>query len=66
MDYATLVKVLELTAAATSAAAQAREVYNALRESAQQAEQLTPEQAAELDAKAEAVFSSPASQPSGR
>lgn len=64
--FAVLLEALNLAAAATSAAAGARKVYEALRESAQQSEQLTVEQSAQLDAKAAEIFASPASQPSGR
>lgn len=65
-NFALLLETLNLAAAAASAAAGARKVYEALRESAQQAEQLTTEQSAQLDAKAAEIFASPASQPSGR
>lgn len=66
MQYKILLQVLEWMAVAMDAAAKARAVYNALRESAQQSEELTPEQTADLDARAEAIFASDASQPSGR
>jgi len=59
-------KALELAAAAADAAAKAKEVANILKKHAQQSQELTPEQSAELDAKAEAIFASDASQPSGR
>jgi len=59
-------KALELAAAAADAAAKSKEIANVLKAAAQQSNELTEEQSAQLDAKAEEVFASPASQPSGR
>ena len=64
--FAILLKVLQLSAAAAEAAKGARAIYEALREAAQQSRQLTPEQSAQLDQEAKAVFAAPESQPSGR
>ncbi len=66
MKYQLLLQVLNWVATAVDAAAKARAVYDSLRESAQQSQELTPEESAALDARAEEIFASPASQPSGR
>lgn len=66
MNFALILEALKIVAATADAAARSKQVYEALRLSAQQAHALTAEQAAQLDAEAERVFSSPASQPSGR
>lgn len=67
MDAFTLaIKGLEAAAAAAAAYASARAIAVDLKTAAQQSKELTPEQSAELDAKAEAIFASPEAQPSGR
>lgn len=67
MDYFALaMQALNYAAATADAAAQARLLAGKLKEAAAQSGELTDEQSAELDAKAEAIFSSPASKPSGR
>lgn len=66
MEFATVIKALQLAAAAAQAAAAAREIALALRASLQQSTPLTPEQNAELDTLASAIFAAPESQPSGR
>jgi hypothetical protein len=66
MNFALLLEVLGIAAAAADAAAKSKAVYQKLREAAQQSHELTDTESAELDAKAEAIFSGPASQPSGR
>lgn len=64
--FKTLTDILNIIAASASAVAGAKAVYEQLKAAALQSEGLTPEQGAELDAKAEAIFNSPASKPSGR
>ena len=64
--FALALQALELTAAAMSAAAAARRVYEGVRAQAERTNEFTPEQVAELDAKAEAIFASAAQQESGR
>lgn len=66
MDFATAIKILQLAAAAASAAAQARQIATIVQTSLKQSAQLTPEQSAELDALAQRIFEAPESQPSGR
>lgn len=60
------IQALDAVAAAADAYQRASAIANALKQSAQQSQELTAEQSAELDAKAETVFASAASQPSGR
>lgn len=66
MKHEEILKILELAIAATELAARARAVYDKAREQAERDHELTPEQSADLDARGEAAFNSPASQPSGR
>lgn len=66
MSFVALLEILNIVAATAEAAVRARQTYNKLKEAALQNKELTPEQAAQLDARAEAIFASAASQPSGR
>lgn len=66
MKFALLLKILEAAAAAADALTRIRRLYLEFKAEAQRANELTPEQSAELDAKAEVIFASEASQPSGR
>jgi len=59
-------QILAAAAAATDAAAKSKQAYEKVRLSLQQTHELTDAQSAELDRRAEAIFASPASQPSGR
>jgi len=64
--YLELIKILSVASAAADAALKAKQVYQTLRESAQQSQQLTPEQSKELDDRAAAIEASEANKPSGR
>ena len=66
MNFDLVIKALQAAAAAASAAAQAREIALALKNALQQSAELTPEQSAQLDQEAAAIFNAPESQPSGR
>jgi hypothetical protein len=66
MEFTTVIKIIQLAAAAADAARQAREIAVALQKALQQSGELTPEQSAQLDAEAAAIFAGPTSQPSGR
>ncbi len=59
-------EILEMAAAAASAAARAKRVYEKFKEQAQRDKAFTPEESAFLDQKAEDIFASPAQLPSGR
>lgn len=61
-----LTEALNTAAAAMELAARARLLYETLRQSAQQSTELTADESAALDARAEAIFAGPESQPSGR
>lgn len=64
--FATILEALQLAAATANAAARARAIYDKAREQAAKDKALTDEESAALDAEAEKVFGSAASQPSGR
>lgn len=66
MKFALILELLEIVAMTLSAAAKARAAYQSVRDAMQQTHELTPEQEAQLDARAEAIFASEASKPSGR
>lgn len=66
MDFALIIKAIQLAAAAADAAVQAREIALALKNALQQSRELTPEESAQLDEEARGLFQSPPSQPSGR
>lgn len=61
-----IIEILEIAATTAAAAARARAAYESVRQAMKQTHELTPEQEADLDARAEAIFSSEASKPSGR
>lgn len=66
MNYALALELLNILAATADAAAKSKAAYLKVREALKQTHELTDEQSAELDARAEAIFASPESQPSGR
>jgi hypothetical protein len=59
-------KALSLAAAAAKSAVAARELYEKFVEQAERTNEFTPEQVADLRARAKVEFASEASQPSGR
>ena len=66
MNFALIIQLIELAAAAADAAAKARLAYQTVRDAYQQTHELTPTEEAQLDARAAAIFASEASKPSGR
>ena len=62
----TLLLILQAIAATTEALARSKAAYETTRAQMLRDHQLTPAEAAELDACAEKIFAAPASQPSGR
>lgn len=61
-----LLKVLELAIAAADLAARLRQAYQTQREQAERDHELTPEESAELDRRADASFAQAASHHSAR
>ena len=61
-----LLMILSAVAATTESLVRMKTAYMTTKAQMLRDKQLTPEQAAELDAQAEAIFAAPASQPSGR
>lgn len=59
-------KLVSIGAGISEAVVRARAIYADAKEQALRTGELTPDQSAELDAKAEAIFSSPAQEESGR
>lgn len=65
-SLAIALKALEEAAAATEALARAKRVYDVFVAEAKRANEMTPLESEALDARADVVFASDASQPSGR
>jgi len=64
--FATILELLQLAAATADTAVRARAAYLKAKEQALRDKQLTPEQSAELDARAEKYFADAKSHRSGR
>lgn len=61
-----ILEVLNAAATAADAAAKTKAAYQKVRAAYQQSKELTPEEDAQLDARAAEIFASEASKPSGR
>lgn len=65
-SFAIALDILETTAATVNAAARMRKTYEAFKAAAERDKELTPEESASLDEKAEIIFASESQKESGR